>query len=292
MKHFTLIIAIISFQLALGFTNTTYAQWNKLTTVNGNNNKLQITEKGNNYNIQISFPSKKSNREQEKILNKLQDSLFSSLNLKIDSFYSKIDSLNLRVDSLNSLKIYISKQNYSILAHIDSIGNHIIIEKKILHDTITTLLEKYNIQSTLVTELKKIIQEDKATWTYSFVPGLRQYRLGYKTNAYIYWSAYGGSFVSLMLAQKYNTDYRNNKQNFDQTNNPDEQDHYFDIMNLAKRRRNICYTASAWIIGGVYAINLIDALLITNKRKILPQPLFISPVVTKQYTGIYATYTF
>lgn len=276
-------------QLIWGYTNIVYAQENKLVIVKGDNNKLQIAEKGNLYNIQLTFPVHKSNSEQEKILNRFQDSLFNSFNIKLNYLNSKIASLNLKEDSLKS---FISKQNYSILTHIDSIGNLILNEKKILLDSITTLQEKYGKQTALLTEFKKIIQEDKATWAYSFIPGLRQYKLGYKANAYIYWSAYGGSLVSLIMAQKFNSDYRSYKRNFDQTYDPDEQDRNFNAMNLAKRRRNNCYAASAWIAGGAYLINLIDALFITTQRKVLPDHLFLSPVITGQGAGIHAAYTF
>ena len=289
MKQLLLTIIIILFQLIWGYTNMVYAQANKLITVIGNNNKLQIAEKGNINNIQLTFLLKKSNSGQEKIFNTLRDSLNNSFNLKLNYCNSKIDSLNLKVDSL---KLFISKQNYTIQARVDSISSLILNEKIKLRDTITMLQEKYNGQTMLIEKLKKIVQEDKATWTYSFIPGLRQYKLGYKANAYIYWSAYGGSFVSLIMAQKYNSDYRKNKRNFDQTNAPDEQDHHFNAMNLAKQRRNNCYTASAWIAGGTYLINLIDALFIKTRRKVFPDNLSLSPALMGQCAGIHVACTF
>lgn len=289
MKRFSIIIAIILIQ---GLTSIISAQGNRSTTMNGNRNVVQTVGKGNIFNISLVFNSMKSNSEREKLLNKIIDSLSQSLNLKECALNSKIDSLDLKIDSLSSFKSFISKQNHSILSYIDSVSNLIMTEKKIMYDTIQILQKEYNEQLAIVEKLKKIAQEDRATWAFSFVPGLRQYKLGYKKKAYIYWGAFGGSFVSLMLAQKFNTDYRNSRRDIDQTNNPEEQDHYFDAMKLAKKRRNNCYTVSACLAGGAYVINLIDALLITTKRKALPDNLILSAVVTKPYTGVHVVYRF
>ena len=157
--------------------------------------------------------------------------------------------------------------------------------------SLSSKIDTINSLNKLLTKGENILKKDKANWWHSLIPGIRQHNLGYK-HKYVYWGGCGVSLGSLVLAQKYNNDYNSSKKKFNETNNPDDQNRYYDDMNKAKKNRRNAYGAAAWVGGLTYGINLIDALLISNKRKVFPKSLTVSAAQEYYYGGIAFTYNF
>lgn len=220
-----------------------------------------------------------------KKLSKMSGDLLNDVNVALGNHSQILDSRLQGIESeITSLQIAIDEGQQiviKLLKDLDSQEELFEKEKKELEKMIQSIIAQIHQQ-----------QCDKRTAPLSILPGVRQFRLGYKPNAYIYWAGCAASVGSFVVAGKYNSDYKDYKKKITQTNNPDEQDRYFDKMDDAKRKRNDWNTAG-YIVGGVVFVgNLIDALFITNRSKHPAGKFIVSTQTDHPYGGISIAYNF
>jgi hypothetical protein len=296
MRSNTLKIVILTVIPCLSFPWVSYAQLNTKAKIRGNSNVVQTTVNGDNmiYDFGGFRFTVVSNNTNHNFDMRLFDASMKKWTLdnatNVESISAQktgvvlyhINRLEGRIEDLYTMieNDYVQK---------DSLKKEIQITQDSLI-TARTEIERLSAIKHFAEQKIRILETDKAEWAYSFIPGVRQWKLGYKTSAYFYWGAYGVSLISLAMGMKHDSDYNRYRNEINQTNYPS--DDLYNKMDRAERIRDDMFTASAVIAIGTYAINLIDALAISNKRKILPENIIVAPVATPQYTGLSMSYEF